>query len=276
MIRRVVSHNGLNADLFHDGSGKPRKAVIMLGGSEGGKFWSRIKQLLNPLIAEGYCVLSLAYYKEPGLPQSLEEIPLEYFGKAFAWLAEQPEVIPGQYALIGGSKGAEAALLIASKFPQVKTVVGISPSHVVWQGIPKNRFEFGKIGVSSWSYQGRGLPFVSTTLSSRDFWALLTLRLRKIGETALLNTSQVEGAIIPVEKTQGAILLISGERDQMWPSTYMAEQVIGRLDDMGFIYPYEHIALDKGHSGLIRDRECWRKVFSFLEANYGLSDHQGV
>ena len=39
-----VTDNGLIADLFTDDSVQPRKAIIMLGGSEGGKSWSRIKR----------------------------------------------------------------------------------------------------------------------------------------------------------------------------------------------------------------------------------------
>jgi fermentation-respiration switch protein FrsA (DUF1100 family) len=268
MIERAVTGNGLVADFFHDGSGQPRKAIILLGGSEGGKFWSRPKQLLQHLVKRGYNLLSLAYFKAPGLPRSLKEIPLEYFERAFSWLAAQPVVVPDEYALIGASKGAEAALLLASRYAAARAVVGYSPSHVVWQGIPRNRFVSGQELRSSWSYQGKGLPFVSTPFSRRDFWALLTLRLRHLGEEALQNTEHLQEASIPVENTQGAIMLISSRRDQLWPSTYMCEQIVGRLEANGFLHHYEHIALDRGHGGVIRDRECWRKVFAFLEEHF--------
>jgi hypothetical protein len=35
-IKRHVDENGVRADLFHDGSGQPRKAIVLMGGSEGG------------------------------------------------------------------------------------------------------------------------------------------------------------------------------------------------------------------------------------------------
>ncbi len=44
MIKTEVNQNGLIADLFSDPSTSPSKAVLMLGGSEGGKSWSRIKK----------------------------------------------------------------------------------------------------------------------------------------------------------------------------------------------------------------------------------------
>ena len=45
MIKDTVSESGLVGDFFHGGSDQARKAIILLGGSEGGKRWSRIKQI---------------------------------------------------------------------------------------------------------------------------------------------------------------------------------------------------------------------------------------
>ena len=42
MIRRTVTQKGLVGDYFEDGSGQSRKAIVMLGESEGGKFWRRL------------------------------------------------------------------------------------------------------------------------------------------------------------------------------------------------------------------------------------------
>ncbi len=270
MIKRIVSEKGLVADLFHNDSGQPRRAIIMLGGSEGGKSWSRfgLRQPLNYLLKQGYCVLSLAYFKAPGLPRTLEEIPLEYFEMAFSWLQTQPEVIPDGVALIGGSKGAEAALLLGSRYPQVRAVVALSPSSVVWQGIPSNRFDLGKGSKSSWSHGGDGLPFVPYVRAAGDIASLLILRLRKLHETALENTTRVVEATIPMEKTRGAILLLSGKRDQLWPSTSMSEQVMRRLAENGFEHPFQHIAYDTSHNGLVMKRYCWRAIFTFLGENF--------
>jgi hypothetical protein len=97
MERIEVRADGLVADLFHDGSQNPGQAIVMLGGSEGGRMWSRPKVLLKALVGRGYRVMSLAYFKEPGLPRSLEEIPLEYFETAFDWLARQPQIVADAY-----------------------------------------------------------------------------------------------------------------------------------------------------------------------------------
>ena len=204
------------------------------------------------------------YFKEQGLPSSLEEIPLEYFERAFQWLENQKEIIPNDYTIIGGSKGAEIGLLLGSRYNPIKTVVGITPSSVIWQGIPSSRLNIGKNPKSSWSFDGIGLPYVPSSLSSKDWLALLTSRLCKIAEKDLKNAAQLNEAQIPVERIQGKILLISAKKDQLWPSTYMCEQMMKRLVDNGFSYPFRHEVYDKGHSGLMMDKNVWRTVFNFL------------
>lgn len=268
MERQEVTTNGLVAHLFHDGTRTPRPAIIMLGGSEGGRMWSRPKRLLKALVNSGYRVLSLAYFKEPGLPESLEEIPLEYFERAFTWLAEQPEIVASAYGVIGGSKGSEAALLLASRYPQVKMVVALSPTSVVWSGIPKNRFNLSMHNKSSWSYRGRGLPFIPVEFSRSDWWSLLTLRLKDKAIEALRNEEAVQAALIPVEASQCPILLLSGRRDNVWPTTMMGEQIMRRLESAAYGHPYEHVAFDSGHVGLVRNMQCWRRIFAFLERNF--------
>jgi hypothetical protein len=55
-------------------------------------------------------------------------IPLEYFAKAFDWIAEQQNINARQLTLIGGSRGSELALIIGSTFPAVKAIIGYAPS----------------------------------------------------------------------------------------------------------------------------------------------------
>ena len=230
--------------------------------------WSRVQPLIQAFLARGYNLLSLAYFNAPGLPETLEEIPLEYFQRAFAWLGNRPDVLPSEYVLIGASKGGELALTLGSRYTDIKTVVAINPSSVVWQGIPKKRLHLGQGDKSSWSYRGLGLPYLPYTVYPADRLDLLTLRLHSIHSRALQNADRTEIAAIPVEKTQGAILLLSGKRDRMWPATQMCEQMIYRLEAHGFSFPYEHRAYDFGHNGLIRDRALWRGVFKYLEMNF--------
>ena len=94
---------------------QPQPAVLQLGGSLGGH-----GELPAALLAShGYPSLSLAYFKEPGLPATLKEIPFEYFEKALRWLGSRPGVDPKRVVVLGVSRGAEAALLLGGTYPDL-------------------------------------------------------------------------------------------------------------------------------------------------------------
>ena len=102
-------------------------AVVVLGGAEGG--YDDLPAL--GLAMSGYPALALAYFDEPGLPQCLCSIPLEYFARAVGWLRAQPA--PGRpVVLYGASRGAEAVLLLASYLPHLADgVVASSPTAAI-------------------------------------------------------------------------------------------------------------------------------------------------
>jgi len=100
-------------------------AILLFGGSEGGL---SLPQLATTLVSHGYPVLHLAYFGEPGLPQLLERVPLEYFRRALRWLAAQPEVDAKRIVTFGISRGGELSLILASTFPKlVRAAVGYVP-----------------------------------------------------------------------------------------------------------------------------------------------------
>lgn len=81
--------------------------------------------------------MTLSYLNDPGTFPSIEQIPLEYFEKAIAWMQHSDKMRQDGIAIFGASKGAEAALLLGSRDPAIKAVIAMSPSNVVWQGLPK-------------------------------------------------------------------------------------------------------------------------------------------
>lgn len=146
-------------------------------------------------------------------------------------------------------------------------MIAFSPSSVIWQGIPNNRWDLGKDPRSSWSYQGKAIPYLSY-LTPISKWEILTLQLRNLHEMSLRANANDEDPTIQLDTLHAALLLISGRRDRLWPSTPMAEQIVRSLKENGFGLPYEHIAMDSGHNSLVMNRDVWRRVFSFLEDNF--------
>jgi dienelactone hydrolase len=108
-------------------------AVVAFGGSKGGLL--AMPRFAHGFASEGYPALALAYFKEPGLPKELANIPLEYFARAIKWVQRQPGVDPDKVVLLGISRGGEGALLIGSVYPQlVHGVIALVPNHEVNPG----------------------------------------------------------------------------------------------------------------------------------------------
>jgi dienelactone hydrolase len=188
---------------FAQPSGGPRRraAVLVLGGSEGG--------LPSPLLAgmlasQGYDVLNVAYFGLPGLPSTLSGIPLEYFARALRWLARQPGVDPAKMAVLGVSRGSEAAQLLGVHYPGlVHAVIASVPGDAALCSIPGCR-------TATWSLGGKPLPFTAD-----------------LGNPA---PSDTPAAVIPDQRIDGPVFLDCGEADKTWPSCPYARAILSRLD----------------------------------------------
>lgn len=169
----------------------PRPAIVVIGGSEGGL---AVDGLAKLLASDGYPTLALAYFNEPGLPGAIQNIPLEYFTSAIAWLKKQPDVDPAQVNLLGISRGAEAALLVAADFPGVvHAVIAAAPTSVV------NPPEPGPRG-AAWTLRGRQIHGVS---------------VKEFGQP---DPPSDQTALIRVGNFSGRMMLICGTSDTVWPS----------------------------------------------------------
>ena len=263
-----VKIDGLDADFFHGTSTTPQKAIVLLGGSEGGRSWSYHPEFIQELIDHGFCVLSLPYFGTDSLPKNLRGISLEYFQKAFRWLSAQKDmVIPNNYALVGVSRGAELALLLGSRYPEVNAVVAIDPSSVVFPGPPTGLFDALGRQHSAWSEKGRELPFVSIPFSWTSIKGMFSGNRTRMFEKALQDTIKVKAATIPVEKIHGPVLVISFKRDQVWPSPLMCEKIVARLHDKNFKFYYEHASYDGVHSDW-SIKACRTNIISFLSEQF--------
>ncbi|ODR80642.1 hypothetical protein BG842_03765 [Haladaptatus sp. W1] len=87
------------------------------------------------LATHGYATLALQYFDAPGLPESLERIPLGYFDTAIRWLTSRPTVHDTGIGLLGISRGVEAALLTATGYDGPVAVIGYSGGGVVRHGV---------------------------------------------------------------------------------------------------------------------------------------------
>ncbi|MGW3171555.1 acyl-CoA thioesterase/BAAT N-terminal domain-containing protein [Streptomyces sp. NPDC001153] len=142
----TLAHDKVAGKLFLPPPGTPRHpAVLAFGGSEGGVGMPFEAALLA---SHGYPALALGYFRMPGLPAALRDIPLEYFAAAARLLAAQPATDPAHLVAMGYSRGSEAALLLTEDYSRlVHGVVVYSPSSLVGPGFPA--------GGDAWTYRGR-------------------------------------------------------------------------------------------------------------------------
>ncbi len=238
-----VKDQGFVAAFYKPQSKSPRAGIILVGGSSGGIGWQR--NIAAILASRGYATLALAYFSTEGLSPNLEKIPLEYFQKAIAWMSLNPAVDKKRLAIVGASKGGELALLLGSHFPQIKAVVAYVPSSVVFQSIIFQNQTTPNPLTSSWTFKGEDLPFVPYANSEKY---QKSRKLVDLYDATLENRAAAEKAVIKVEKIQGAVLLLSGGDDAVWPSTRMSEEVIARLKQHKHRFAYKHVAYpDAGH-----------------------------
>jgi hypothetical protein len=96
------------------------------------------------------------------------------------------------------------ALLLGSRYPQVKAVVAIDPSSVVFPGPPTDLFDAIGKEHSAWSEKGQELPFVRIPYSWTTIKGMASGKRIRMFENALEDTLQVNAAAIPAEKIREA------------------------------------------------------------------------
>jgi dienelactone hydrolase len=245
-VRRREIRTNLVGDFYFPTTTERLPGIILLGGSDG----EPMKERSALLASHGYVVLNLFYFGHGSLPKELAEVPVEYLTNAVSWLQARSRVDSARIGVIGYSRGTEAALLTATLRPDVRAVVAVAPSSVVWPGPGASGYFH-----SAWSLHGKELPYLPVKFSKgvgaflKEVTGGTQIEHRPLFEEALKNQRAAENATIQVEKIHGAVLLISGKDDRVWPSEPMAERIVARLREHRHPFTYRHLSYDNaGHS----------------------------
>ena len=206
--------------------GDPAVGVVVLAGSSG-----RVDEQRARLLADrGALAVSPRWFGGPGQPAGICEVPLETFTAVVDALAAAG--VP-RVGVVGMSKGAEAALLVAVRDARVDAVVAISPSAYVWANVGAGLDGAVSPWRSSWTWDGKPVPFVAYD----DSWEPSgpePVSYRSLYEQSLAAfPGQAAAAAIDVENAAADLLLVAGGDDRLWPSERFGREIQDRRQRHG-------------------------------------------
>jgi len=247
------------AAILYLGSGTNQPLIVGLGGSEGGNAWAsdHWETTRNQFIAKGYAFLAIGYFGAKNTPATLDQIAIEDVYQAITLAVQQQKINRAKIAVVGGSRGADLALLLGSYYPAITCVVGLSASNVAFPGHTQT------FDSSCWTFAGKQLPFVPVNEEAVPF--LMKGDLRG-GFTAMLkDTVAAQRSVIKVENINGPILLLSATKDEVIPAVAMGDAMMLRLKANQFKHVNRHLIFEGKHA---EPTKHFTEVFEFLDRNF--------
>ncbi|XP_053253344.1 bile acid-CoA:amino acid N-acyltransferase isoform X2 [Podarcis raffonei] len=213
-VERVqVKEGKVRGALFLPPGPGPFPGVIDLFGGSGGLIEFRAILLAN----RGFAVLALAFFGYDDLPQTLEEVDLEYFEEASTLLLKHPKVRGPGLGVVGLSKGSEIALAMITFLDQIVAAVCIN----------------GATGMRGASLRFRDvyIPAIPYAVEKVLITEMGTMSSYHVMEDPL--DERHHSSAIPLEKAQGPVLFVVSESDQSLNSKLFAEAAIARAKQHG-------------------------------------------
>ncbi|MEJ5995423.1 acyl-CoA thioester hydrolase/BAAT C-terminal domain-containing protein [Pedobacter sp. Du54] len=248
--------------ILYTGNTKNQPLVVGLGGSEGGNAWASNywQKTREEFLTKGYAFLAIGYFNCIGTPKILDKIAIDEVYQAIATAKKNAKINPTKIAVIGGSRGADLALLLGSYYNDISCVIGMSSSHAVFPGHTQ------EFDTSCWTFKGIELPFIPVNEDAVPF--LLKRDLRSAFEAMLKDTLAEQKALIKIERIKGPILLMSATKDEIIPAVAMGKKMMLRLKNNSFKYPYEHIIFEGSHA---EPTKHFSTIFNFLAKNFNMA-----
>ncbi|KAL4624900.1 bile acid-CoA:amino acid N-acyltransferase-like [Arapaima gigas] len=207
-VRRVdITEDGVRGTLFLPPGPGPFPGVLDMWGSGGG-----LMEYRSALLAShGFAALALEYFPPE---ETMVDIHLPYFEKAFRVLQEHPLVASKNVALLGLSLGSSICLSMAvySEDVQPKCCVCVSGTHTC----PV------KTSFSPVSDFLKNLGRISIDEKNRLIWRDIVLPIP--------TDPRVK---IDVRKVKCPLLLVNGLDDQSWPTPESAEDIQQMMEKAG-------------------------------------------
>ncbi|XP_037654561.1 acyl-coenzyme A amino acid N-acyltransferase 2-like [Choloepus didactylus] len=234
--RTQIREGRVRGALFLPPGEGPFPGVIDLFGGIGGLVEFRA----SLLAAHGFAVLALAYFAYEDLPDQLLEVDLEYFEEAANLLLAHPKIQRPGIGVISVCKGAEIGLAMACYLKQVAAVVCINGPNAVLN-VPLR-------------YRDQVVQPILCVVERIQVQVSGAGHLRSChGDPRDVLNGQ---SVLPVEKAEGPILFIVGEKDECLDGRAHALQAMEQLRSHGrssgrmLVYPGAGHLLEPPYSPL--------------------------
>ncbi|XP_068946661.1 bile acid-CoA:amino acid N-acyltransferase [Petaurus breviceps papuanus] len=208
-VQRIPIRKGqIRGILFLPPGEGPFPGVIDLFGHIGGL----VEYRASLLASRGFAALALAHFAYEDLPKTPGVVDIKYFEEAADFLLSHPKVLGPRIGVVSVSQGAQIGLAMAVFLKQVAATVCISGFF----------FSVGCI-----KYRNESIHSINIFPERAR---INNLGLVEIHST--LGNPQEEAnkhALLPVERAQGHILFIVGEKDCNINSKAYAEQAMEQL-----------------------------------------------
>lgn len=238
--------------------------VLCFGGSEGSPNFESAQELAK----KGFETFVVFMCGMKNQQNTLVRIPLEQFDDILDYLNENKND-QGPISIIAASKGAEYALNLAGKYPEISNLVLIAPSSYNFAGLDFNDYGF------SWTYEGEELHYID--IKKGSFLAFFKnivvssivkapISYKETYSSAVETDSNSASKLIPIDDVKANILLIAGEEDQLWDSLSMANEIKSQLSDSKLL-SYKDAGHIYGASDVLNLESMRIKTGGSLEGN---------
>ena len=196
-----VRERGLYGRFFRPASGGP-VPVLVLGGSDGGLAPYAMREAAL-LARHRFAALALPSSTWVRCPTGSRAFRWSTSGGAIRWLKDQASVRADRLGVIGTSRGGRLALLLGAHFPDLQAVVSYVGSGLVFPSPAGPE--------PAWTFRGKPLP--GSPIPS--------ISCRLIQSSSIRPRYRSSAPMV--------VLLISGDADQVWPSTQLSQVAMDRL-----------------------------------------------
>ena len=116
----------------------------------------------------------------------------------------------------GASRGGELSLLLGAAFPEIRAAAAYVPSGVIHGGLARS--ESGAwLKTAAWTHKGKALAYLDQDNTTADWrcvdWDRPPAALAPDFISGLKDKTAVRKSMIPVERINGPVLMISGTDD---------------------------------------------------------------